>query len=123
MRKILKSKKGVITQVIIFVVLSICIIFIFGIIAPFGTLMTSSAYASGEGLLNSSKEVMLTIHDASVRSELLGLANDATDMTVTNISITTGMYQYGWLFFIIILGLAIFLYTRRSVELGYGGFV
>jgi hypothetical protein len=123
MKKILQSKKGVITQVIIFLVLSIVLIIIFGFIAPFGTLMTTSAYVAGEEIMNQSYAKALEISDTTVKTEVSSLIADSTTMTTSNIQITTGMYKYGWLFFIIILGLAIFLYTRRSVEMGYGGFV
>lgn len=123
MRKLSKSKKGVITQVMIFIILSIIIIFIFGIVAPWGTLMSTSAYVAGEGLINQSMETANSLNDAEVKAEIIGILEESTEMTVTNIQVTSGMYKYAWLFFIIILALAIFLYTRRSVELGQGGFV
>lgn len=123
MKKISRSKKGVIVQVMIFIILSLVLIFIFAIIAPFGTLMTTSAYVAGETMMNQSYVKAGEILDTNVRTELTGLIEDSTTMTTTNIQVTTGMYKYGWLFFIIILGLAIFLYTRKSTEIGLGGFV
>ena len=119
----MKNKKAVISQIMVFIILSILIVLIFGILAPWGAMFSVAGYTAGESILNQSYEAAGNIQNEGVKTELRGSITGATTETSTNIQMFTGMYKYAWLFFIIILGLAIFLYTRRSVEMGYGGFV
>lgn len=115
----MKGKKGSVTLYIVFIITAIIIVVVAAVLAPMGVLFTSKMYVAGEGILNQSLPIINDISDPDVKTSVLGVVQSAKDATVDDISVTSGLFQYSWIFIIVLAGLVIFLFSRRMVE--YGG--
>jgi len=118
-----KQKKGQISLYISLMFIIFIIILLTGLFAPMGAFIASNFYLAGEDLIIQSNDTVQNIQDANVRNALIGTFNSANDNAVTNIQVATNMYQYSWGILIVLAALLAFLYARRLVEYGQGGFI
>ena len=63
------------------------------------------------------------IQNETVRNEIKGVINEGLSGTQTNIEVSSDIFQYSWVIFILVAGLIIFLFARQVSEYQQGGFV
>lgn len=117
------NKKGSLALYISFLFLSVIIITIGALVGPLGSSFNTKMISAGEMIYNNSQDDINNIQDPTIRSSVQNSVDKATDAAVTNIEVGNSLYQYSWLFLLIIAVLVIFLTTRRQVEFGGGGLV
>lgn len=122
--KLKKNKKGVITMYLTFFIVAILIIVITAVFAPVGTLFNTKMYLAGQDILEQTNDSIQGITDANVRASVEGVVQSAIDSSENNIEVNANLFQYSWIFVIVIAAIVIFLYSRRLIEVGgTGGFV
>lgn len=112
------KKKAQLAFIFAFIVIGIIIILIFGLFAPALTDFSSAIFSAGDMLLQDAQENIAGIADETVRNQVNESMQSGRDATQTNIEVTSAMFQYAWVFFILILAIGFILYTRRQVEFG-----
>jgi len=117
------KKKGSVSIYITFLIVAIVIILIAAVAAPLGVRFTSEMYAAGDKILLDSLPAINSINDTNISSRINNSINLARDAGEYNIEVMSDMFQYGWIIAIALVALVIFLFTRRLVEVGGGGFV
>ncbi len=122
-RKLFKSKKGVLIFYIIFIIISIVILFMASVLAPLGVKINIKMYQAGEKILNSSINDIADIQDATVRTTLQTTVQNAQAATANNIKLNANLYRYSWILVIGLSALIIFILARVTVETQgrYGG--
>lgn len=118
-----KARKGQVSLYVSLVFVIFIIILITGLFAPMGAFIASNFYLAGEDLIIDSNTTVQNIQDTAIRNALTTTFNDASDNAVLNIEVATNMYQYSWVILILLAALLAFLYARRLVEYGQGGFI
>lgn len=93
------------------------------VLVPAGVRFNTALYAAGEGILEDSASSINSIRDADVRASINASVVQAKQATTDNIDVLTAIYEYGPYIVLIISGLMFFLYSRRVVEYGQGGFI
>lgn len=85
----------------------------------------TTLWAEGESILIDANETAANINDTGVRNELQNTFASAAEAKTENTNILASLYQYGWIFVIVVAGLVFFLLTRQTIETrqGGGGFV
>lgn len=121
--KMFKGKRAQVSLYISLVFIIFIIILITGLFAPMGAFIASNFYLAGEDLIIASNSTVQNITDPAVRAALTATFNAASDEAVTNIQVATNIYQYSWIILIVLAALLAFLYARRLVEYGQGGFI
>lgn len=111
-------KKGQITILFVFFIAFIVIALIFGVMAPIGADINTKFYEAGEDILEDAIVTLEDIDDPEVRAALNATLQSAKAQGQSNIEINANMFKYSWAFMIGILGLILFIFTRRSVEVG-----
>lgn len=119
----MRGRKGQVALYISLVFVILIIIIIAGLFAPAGSQFATELYVAGEGILIDSNETIQSIQNVDVRNALTDSVNEAQDSAVINIEVANNFYQYSWAIVIFITALVAFLYARRLVEFGQGGFV
>lgn len=99
---------------------AIAIIFIAAVIAPLGVQMNSEFYAIGEELMLDGNETISQISDATVKAEIQGIISQALNAQTNNIEVNANIFQYSWIFVLIVSAIVIFIFSRRLVEVGGG---
>jgi hypothetical protein len=117
----MKNKKGSITLFIVFLISAFSILIIASVFAPMGVRATTKFYEMGEKQVLNAQDDLNGINNTDIKTELNATFNNALGAVQNNIEINSMLFQYGWIFVIILSGLIIFLFTRRLVE--YGGVV
>lgn len=120
MKKLIKSKSGVVTFYLVFIIIAVIMVMITAVLAPFGAQISTEFYRAGESIIQSTNRTASLIQDADVRQALIDSNNQALASTADNIEVNTGLYKYSFIIILIVLGLFLFLYSRRLVEAGYG---
>jgi len=120
-----KGKKGNVTLYIVFFIVSILIITITAVLAPFGVLFNTEMYRAGEGILVQANGSISAIGDDDVRASIQGAINSAFAAQENNITVNANIYQYAWVPTLILSMLIIFMFSRQLVESrgGRTGFV
>lgn len=118
-------KKGQLAIFLVFVVLSVIIIFISAVAAPFLSQFSAEAYRAGEKIWSSTNGTIDEIQSAEAREALQGSVNNALDSVDTNINIQSNLFKYGWVFLVVLVAITLVLITRQLVEFrgGSGGLV
>ena len=119
----LKKKKAQITIYFVFFIAATMIILIGAFVAPMGVRFSTEMYMAGEQLLADSNVSIQNIADTTVRDQITGVISSAMNAQTNNITVSSNLYQYSWVFVLILVGLVSFLYTRRLVEYGGGGLI
>lgn len=117
----MKNKKGSVTLMIVFFIAAVIIITITAVLAPMGVLFNTAMFTAGEDILNQSQPYIDDIKDTDIRNTINDVVTSAKAAGSDNIEVNANLFQYSWVFIIILTGLIIFLLTRRAVE--YGGLI
>lgn len=117
------NKKAVVSMYIVFIIVAMVIILITAVFAPMGVLFNTEMYAAGEDILLRANESIQNINDAEVRAAVQDNVDNAFLAQENNIEVNANLFQYGWILILGLVALVIFLFTRRMVEMGAGGFV
>jgi cell division protein YceG involved in septum cleavage len=119
----MKNKKAQVTMYITFFILTLVLITIFSFIVPMGVKFNSVMYVNGEKIIISSNQTISEIQDAEIKAQIIESNRKALAATQNNIEINNALYQYGWVFLLLITLIVIFLQTRLLVEVNRGGVV
>jgi len=118
-KRINTRKKGVIALFFAFVIVSIIMIVLFAFAIPLILATNIGLYGAGDDIMD--KIDLGTINDAGIRTAINDSLTTARASTADNVSILSSFFQYSWLIIIVILGLIMFLYSRRIIETQVGG--
>jgi hypothetical protein len=111
-----KNKKGQVAFYFIFLFIASIVILIGAVASPFGARLATEFYSAGEDLLiDTQTGVIPNIQDEGVRNALNDTFTSAVSSAETNITIATGLYQYSWVFVLVLVGIVIYLYARSTV--------
>lgn len=114
------NKKGQITFYIMFIGISLLVLFITAFVAPFGARFSSTLYVAGNSLLQQSNATIQGINDTTVRAAIQDTLEQGMASQADNINVMTSIYQYSWVFVLLIAAIATYLYTRRLSEYNQG---
>ena len=117
------KKKASITLFITFLIFAAIIIIIGAIAAPLGTRFATEMYVAGDKIILSANKSLSGIQNETIRNQISANLAAAQGQQLNNIEVATDLYQYSWLFVLILTALIIFIYTRSMVEVNSGGFV
>jgi uncharacterized protein (UPF0333 family) len=117
------NKKGQVALYFSFILITLVIIIISALVAPMGVEMASKFYLAGETMMLDANQTISQLSDTSMAENLTNIIGQGTANTQNNIEVFTAIYKYGWIIVIIVIAIGLFLYTRRLVEYGGGGFV
>lgn len=116
-------KKAQVSMYFVFIITAIIIIVISAVLAPMGVLFNIKMYEAGENILLQANESISGINDPTVRAAIYNVTESALDAGQTNIEVNSDIFQYGWILVIVLSGIVIFIFTRRTVEYSGGGMV
>lgn len=117
------NKKANITIYIVFVLTAIITIIMGAVIVPMGTVFSVKAYEAGEKIMIIGNESTTSISDTAVREKIQANIGAGLDNSDYNVEITTNLFKYSWIIVLGLTALIMFLFTRKMVEYGAGGFI
>lgn len=117
-----KNKKATVSLYITFIIVATIIVIITALVAPMGADITSKFYIAGQDILGRTNTTIQSIHNDTVRAHIQNTLTAGMNAQQNNIEVSTNLYQYSWIFLLVLTALIVFLYSRRIVEYG-GGFV
>jgi len=117
------NKKGQTAIYFAWIVVAFTILLIGAFAAPLGTRFSTAVYLAGEDILNDTMPEIESIQDDDIRQSINNSINRAKDNTETNIDVSSDLFQYSWVMILIVTIVGLFLFTRKLVEYGQGGFV
>jgi predicted PurR-regulated permease PerM len=115
-RSLIRDNHASLAFAIAFFFLAAILIFFFAVGIPMLININVEFYAAGEDVLDSSLNVIDTIQDSSVKSQLQSSVQAAKDATTDNVDILSFFFQYGWIFLIVIVAMVMFMKARQSIE-------
>lgn len=119
-----KSKRGLVWLYVSFMIMAMVIVIIAGVLAPMGVMMNTKFMEAGMDILEMTQDDLNAINDTDVKESINGTINNALDAGVDNIDVQGDIFQYSWIFIIVLAAIIVFLAARRIVEFGGGaGFV
>lgn len=101
--------EGNIGLFILFIIMSIILLFIFGLITPFLITFDAEIYHAGETVLD-------TVNQSSLPPHAQEAVNSSLDSISSQIDILSSFFQYGWMIIIFIILMVLFLRSRTLVE-------
>jgi len=116
------KKKGAISIYLAFLITAIVIVVITAVAAPMGTLFTTEMYAAGETIFLDANESIADINDTTVQASVYNMLDKGFAAQENNIAINTNLFQYSWVFILVLAALVAFLFTRQLREI-QGGFI
>lgn len=119
----MRKKKAQVTIYFSIFIAMVVIVTIAAVMAPFGVRFNTELFTAGEKMIVKANETAALIQDDDVRAHYFGVFNRATEATNDNVEILGGLFQYAWVIVLVLTALVGFLFTRRLVEFGGGGFV
>lgn len=119
--KFLKGKKGFVWLYVSFMIFAVVIVLIAGVLAPMGVLMNTKFMEAGLDILERTQDDINDINDANIRNSINQSIQDALDAGTENIEVQADIFQYSWIFVVVLGAIIVFLAARRLVEYGYGG--
>ena len=119
----MKSKKSQVTIYLAGLIVMIIIVTISAFLAPLGARFTSEMVVAGQTELLRANETISKIQNQTIKDRWAGTVGEAYEAAETNIEVTTDMFQYMWVIVCAVVALILFLYTRRVIEVGGGGFI
>ena len=106
---------------VFFVIIILLLITAFA--APILTRMSTAFYTAGQDIIMEANESITSIQDETVRHQIGATLTNAQLATQTNIEITSGIFQYSWVFITALIVIVGFLFTRRIVEFQNRGII
>jgi len=116
------NKKGQVGLYITFMISALMVLFLASFFAPAGVLLSEQTYRIGEDIMLDAQDDLVNIDNEEIRDEINATLNQATANVTNNISVLSAFFTYGWVFVLGIVGMIMFIFSRRLVEFG-GGFV
>lgn len=117
------NKKGQVTIYIAFLALAIIIIVIAGVLAPMGVLFNTEMFKAGESIMSRANSSISEIQDDDVREALLESIDSGFDAAENNIEVNNSIFKYSWVLLLFVAAISLFLFSRRMIEVGGGGFI
>lgn len=111
---------------IIWFIIAVVIVIIGAVFSSFGVLFNTRMFEAGEDILLRANASIQDINDATARTAIQNSIDGAFDAQQNNIEVNNAMFQYSWVFMLIISGIVVFLLARQTVEIQSrfgGGFV
>lgn len=118
-----ENKKAAITLYIAFFVAAVLVIVIAAVLAPMGVLFNSEMYKAGEDILAEANASIQNISDPVVKAQVQASINSAQASAQDNIEVNADIFQYSWIFILVLAAVMVFLATRTITEYQQGGFV
>jgi len=100
-----------------FMVVSLLVVLVAAVLAPIGVRFNTEAYLAGQDILENTQPSIDLISDADVLASVNSTVNAAKSAATNNIEVNSNIFQYSWIFIILLAGLVVFLYTRRLTEI------
>lgn len=119
----MRSRKAQATLYIIFIVSALFILLVAAVLAPLGVLMNTELYLAGQSIMENAQGSVGAINNATIRNQVNSTMTTALAATQNNIDINAAFFQYGWVLILVLASLIAFIFTRRLVEYGQGGFI
>lgn len=117
------NRRGTVTLYLVFFIAAILIITITAVLAPMGSLFNTKMVQAGERILLDANESIQAITNADIKASIQNTTSEALAAGVDNIAVNNTLFQYGWVFVLIMTALIVFLVARQLVEYGpRGGF-
>lgn len=116
----MKNKKASLSIYITFMFVAIIIVMIASVFAPMGVLFNTEMYIAGEDIIEQANESISTITDDTVRNSYYDMISSSRNAVDNNVEINSDIFQYSWVFIIILSMIVVFLYTRRLSEINRG---
>lgn len=117
----IKTKKGQVTIAIVFMIAAVVIVLISSFFAPMGVMFNTEMYKAGEQIYLQANKSISEIQNDTAREAIRGVISGGLSNVENNISVNNSLFQYGWVFLLILVGLILFLFTRKLVAFGGGG--
>lgn len=117
------GKKGQVGIYVTLIFISVIIVILAAVFAPLGVLLNTELYAAGEDILLRANESVAAIGDSEVRGAVYDQIDEAFSAQQNNIDINADFFQYSWVLIVGLTALVVFIFTRRLVEVGGGGFI
>lgn len=114
-------KKGQLAIMMNFLFVVIFVILIAAVFMPMGVRFNTQMYAAGESIMLEANDSVSQIQNADVRNSLYDMFSTSLASQMNNIEVNNAIFQYSWIFVLILGALVAFLQTRKLVE--YGAFV
>lgn len=119
----MKSKKGQVTLYIYFFITASIIIVLAALLAPIGVLFNTKMFQAGEVIIGDSLDEIDGIQDLTVKASVNATVASAKAAATNNITVNSAMFQYAWVVVLVLTAIIVFLYSRRLIEVGAGGFI
>ena len=113
-----KNRKAQLTIWFVYIVTAILIVLFTAMIIPFGIKFNTEAYSIGAKMIRSANDSLSKIDDANVTATLSATFDSALASEQDNIQVSTDIYKYSWIILLVMLGLILFLFARRTIEVG-----
>lgn len=113
-----RAKKGVVGYFMVFVTLSVFLLFLFAFATPFLIQLDTAFYTAGESILDGTGEWINQINDTTVKDQIQSTINSGKQSIPDQIDILGFFFQYAWAVIILVILFVIFMYTRQTVESG-----
>lgn len=118
-----KNKKSQIVIWLVWFGVAVLFITVVAVLAPFGVLFNTKMYEAGEKIYLKTNAT-LNITNTEVRNSVQNSINSGFDALATNIDVNADMFQYGWIAFLILSSLVVFVYVLRIKQIqGQGGII
>lgn len=115
------KKKANVVLYFTFLIVAVVIVMITAMIAPLGARISSAFFVEGENLLRESNATISNIQDTNVKNTLTRSMDEAISAGEMNIQVATDLFQYAWVFLLILTTVIVFLASRAIVETNRGG--
>jgi len=110
------GEKGVITLSLIFIVLFVVLVLIFGIMIPALQLFNAKIWASSDNLLDQKLETAANIKNDEMRATFETTTQGQIEAVQTNEEFLGFLNQYSWFIVTAIIVIVLFLHSRQIVE-------
>ena len=114
------GKKGNLTLYVISFFFGLIFVVVAGLLAPFGVLINTEIYQAGEMIMLQANDSLQNIQNDTVSERIQGVINSGLAATEDNIEVNNDVYQYGWIAFLIIFFVLVFLGARQIKETSGG---
>jgi predicted PurR-regulated permease PerM len=111
-----KQKKGVVPFFMVFVFLSVVLVFLFAFATPLLIDIQTGMYNAAEIALDDADNWASQINDADVKTQIETTLDTSRDSIPDQIEIMGFFFQYSWVIIILVVLFVIFMMTRTTVE-------
>lgn len=117
------NKRGNVAIYVTWFLIAVILVTVASVLAPMGVMFNTEMYEAGEDILQMTEDDINDIDDVAVRTQIQDGIDSAQAEAVTNINNLNDIFQYGWVIVLVLSAIVVFIFSRRLVEYGAGGFV